>query len=75
MPRNDSEIDELRRALLAGGTAVMAIGVVLPLIGCTAQSPPAETTQTTPTPTPTAPRRQTVSTFTTKEGVELYYKD
>jgi non-heme chloroperoxidase len=76
MPRNDSKIDELRRALLAGGAAAMAAGVVLPLAGCADRSPPAELSQTAaPAITPTAPRRQTVSTFTTKDGVQLYYKD
>ncbi len=77
MPTHPSptEVEELRRALLAGGAAAMAVGAVLPLVACTAQSPPAEPASTAAAPTPTTPRREIVSTFTTKDGTQIYYKD
>jgi non-heme chloroperoxidase len=60
------EIDELRRSLLVGGVALAAIAA----LPATAHAmPPAPNTQ------PSDAGRRTVSTITTKDGTQIYYKD
>lgn len=70
MTDHQPEIDAQRRALLKGG-AVLAVGACLPHYGF-AQSAP--TTASVP-PTSNQGVHKTMSTFTTKDGVEIYYKD
>ena len=70
---NESAIDEARRRLLIAGS-VLAAGVTLALPACTSSdAPTAAAPPVIPPPTPGA--TQTMSTFTTKDGVEIYYKD
>lgn len=68
------EIDEARRKLLIAG-GVLAAGVTLALPACTSsEAPTAAAPAAAPSP-PTAGVTQSMSTFKTKEGVEIYYKD
>ncbi|WP_396616454.1 alpha/beta fold hydrolase [Lysobacter soli] len=76
MPNDDraNPIDEGRRTVLIGGTALAAASL-LPLVGCSSSEPPPATqAASTPTP-PDAGIAKTMSTITTKDGVEIYYKD
>jgi non-heme chloroperoxidase len=62
MPQTDHDaVDRERRALLAAGVAASALAL-LPSTPAGAANPPTT-------------RRQTMGTFTTKDGVQLYYKD
>jgi non-heme chloroperoxidase len=62
MPQNDHDaIDHERRALLAAGVAAGALAL-MPLTAATAAIRPTT-------------RRQTMGYFTTRDGVQLYYKD
>lgn len=67
-------IDATRRDLVIGGT-LLAAASCLPLAGCS--SPEAPTASAPQATSPTAPSGVTksMSTFTTKDGVEIYYKD
>jgi non-heme chloroperoxidase len=62
MPQTDHDaVDRERRALLAAGVAASALAL-LPSTPAGAANPPTT-------------RRQTMGTFTTTDGVQLYYKD
>ncbi|WP_460713145.1 alpha/beta fold hydrolase [Lysobacter terrae] len=67
-------VDPDRRNLLIGGTA-LAAAALFPLAGCSSSEPPAATVASSTTATPTAGVTRTMSTFTTQEGVDIYYKD
>ncbi len=67
-------VDEGRRRLLIGG-AVLTTSAIVPLAGCSAPQPPAAATAPPAPTTTTAGVTRTMSTFTTRDGVEIYYKD
>lgn len=65
MPQNDEPIDETRRRLLIAGTAAGAALAVAPLLDSRAASAsPSSRTGAS-----------TMGTITTKDGVQIYYKD
>lgn len=68
-----ADVDPLRRALLAG-SAALAAGLALPLSGCTDTDAP-RSSSAAPTPPPTDSGSKTMSTITTKDGTQIYYKD
>jgi non-heme chloroperoxidase len=66
-----------RRRVLAGGTAAAAsLGLPLAAWGDTLPRTRSPSRPSTPFPTTTPqPERQVMSTFTTRDGTQLYYKD
>jgi non-heme chloroperoxidase len=61
---NDKEVSLSRRSALMG-SAGLAAAVVLPMAAAVSEASAA----------PAAPIKRTASTFTTKDGVQIYYKD
>ena len=61
---NDKDVSQSRRSALMG-SAGLAAAVALPLAAAVSEA----------TAAPAAPVKRNASIFTTKEGVQLYYKD
>ncbi|WP_199244574.1 alpha/beta fold hydrolase [Lysobacter panacisoli] len=68
-------MDEARRRLLIAGALAAGAGIALP--GCSSSESPTAAAPASPPPesAPTTGVSRTMSTFTTKDGVEIYYKD
>jgi len=70
--KKEFDVDETRRGLIISGT-VLTVAAFLPLAGCSSPETP---TAAAPQPAnPSSGVTKTMSTFTTKDGVEIYYKD
>ena len=73
MPDIPRDIDLQRRQLMLAGTA-LAGAAFLPLSACGRTEPPAPTASSLPPPSSTV-ERTTMGLFTTKDDVQIYFKD
>ena len=73
MPDFPRDIDLQRRQLMLAGTA-LAGAAFLPLSACGRTEPPAPTASSLPPPSSTV-ERTTMGLFTTKDDVQIYFKD
>ena len=73
MPDIPRDIDLQRRQLMLAGTA-LAGAAFLPLSACGRTAPPAPTASSLPPPSSTV-ERTTMGLFTTKDDVQIYFKD
>ena len=73
MPDTPHDIDLQRRQLMLAGT-VLAGAALLPLAACSRTDAPASTASPLPPPSPTL-ERIAMGLFTTKDDVQIYFKD
>ena len=73
MPDTPHDIDLQRRQLMLAGT-VLAGAALLPLAACSRTDAPASTASPLPPPSPTL-ERTAMGLFTTKDDVQIYFKD